>query len=421
MQNSALRSILTTLADKYRSSQDVTAETKEIAAEHETLLSAVRIAFVETELRDALWAIYPVLIDSCPTEALSFVKDSGEVDADTMFVVRCVLSNFIAKAESVWSIDDIKWLDSLLTATPLKESLAIIRIDIGLSEVIKKGNNERVGNFLAQFIVAHRAEHVHLSLFKRTLAMIRSQPSEILGKFLTSCLLSGGVPIMRMAYDAVNVLSIEMKLGAVPDFDQIGKEQAALFVLAERAIGWMSINHDVCVGFVVRCMARMSEEMLKRFDPDFYYLLCLNYPDSVKEELKVLAEEHEKPYYRRIKRMHGQAAKFWKDKSKLGNCAELRPYASMQRDYHEYYVKTMGESNAKAMNNVAFFKLFPVVRMLHGHGTVMYNVDKDGKLQRSTSNLPRHQASVAVPIMSCVGAHSFDARLNQLRLSGVPR
>jgi hypothetical protein len=421
MQDSALRLILTTLVGKYRSNLDVTQETKEIVAEHETLLSAVRIAFTEATLRDALWVLYPVLIDFCPAEALSFVKKSEDIDSNTMFVVRCVLSNFIAKAENVWPVDDIKWLDSLLIVTPLTEMLAIIRIDVGLSEVMKKGNLDRAAKFLVQFIVAHRAEHVRLSLFKRTLAMIRSQPDEILGKFLTSCLLSGIVPIMHMAYDAVNVLSLEMKLGATPDFDQIGKEQTALFVLAERAIGWMSINQDVCVRFVVRCMSRMSEEMLKRFDSDFYYLLCLNYPDLVKGELKALAAEQTKPYYKRIKRMHGQAAKFWRVKSKLGNCAELKPYASMQRDYREYYLKTMGESNAKAMNNLAFIKLFPVVRMLHGHGTVMYNVDKDGKLQRSTSDVKHHQATVTLPMMSCVGAHSFDARLNQLRLLGVPR
>ena len=317
--------------------------------------------------------------------------------------------------------NDNEILDTLLIATPPAEMLTIARIDIGLSELLKRGCEERITEFLAQFIIKHRDEHVRLTLFRRTLMTIRSQSSEVLGRFLTSCLLSGVVPLMRMSYDVIAVLPIEMKLRAAPDFKQIGEEQLTLFVFARRAIGWMVTNQDLCVSFVLDCVSKMSKETLKNFESDFYYLVCLNYPDLVKGELKIRRADCRRDYYKRIKKLHGQAEWFWKEKSKMGNCAELKPYASEQREWQEYYRKTMSDSSAAAMNKTAFLKLFPVIQMLHGHGTVMYDIDKEGEVHKATSKMQRHQASVTLPIMSCVCSHSFDAWLYQLRLCGVPR
>lgn len=307
---------------------------------------------------------------------------------------------------------DVKWLLSeLLKVDPMYKG-TLETISFYLQEVIAKFP-EQAFRFVEDYCVAHKCD---ISMFENLHSELAKCDESLRNQYFTKWLSADSVVLGRSVYKVASYFHMEKPLKINADFGLFRQPNEDDYVLSFlRAIGWLYLMPETCVGFLVSCARLMTEERLKSVFNDFFYLVVINYLDVYKSELKKLScDEQSKAYSKYLEQLAIKAEEWWKRFNAKGECPELFPSMRHRelcaKRRSDIYDKAMREARDKSI----FAQIARNIQLLHGRGWIVPTFTKDGE-QLQESTLKRLSASVRISRLSEVENHTLEMRLLELR------
>lgn len=420
MKDAELRDIVTRIGKGLRANEEVSHDIETLVNDKSLLEKAIVAVLTNEDLFSSASAIVALGLDADAIRCLSLVEERTTPGSEQRAMAQRIVADAIWDAPRKWAEAEYAAMETFLLQTPCDDQLTLLGLDEGLNGGLCSELQTACLMFIERYLTKSRKGCPSLKLFPQTTRGMRKLDGAVLSQLVTRWLLSGNLVLMKAVSELVSGANPpERDLGLNADLTLVNGSQVLLLALAERAIGWMSLNYRTCIGYVISCTVGMTKETLKFFESDFFFMLCINYSMEMKRALGPRKRDCRMGYYKFIKRMLCQAEVFWTKRDKLGQCPELSPTRLMRHEFQVFQSRRFAEANQESMEKAVILKLFPFIHLLHGHGTVTHVYDKDGNLHRDVSYLQHHHASVSLPIMSTVSSQTFESRLYHLRLWGV--
>ena len=307
---------------------------------------------------------------------------------------------------------DVQWSLSEFLKVDLKHKGILENISFYLQKVVAKFPLQAF-EFIENYCVEHRCD---ISVFEDLYPEFAKCDESLRNRYFTKWLSADAVVPGRNVYKVASYFHMEKSLKIKADFGLFEQPHEDDYVLSFlRAIGWLYLMPETCVGFLVSCVSLMTEEGLKSVYDDFFYLVVINYLDVYKSELQTLPrEDQSKAYFTYLEQLAHKADEWWARFKAKGECPELFPnmrhrelYAKQRR---EIYNSAMSEARDKSI----LAQIARNIQLLHGRGWIVPTFTSEGeKLQES--NLKRFSASMRISRLSEVGNHTLETRLFELR------
>lgn len=307
---------------------------------------------------------------------------------------------------------DVRWSLSEFLKVDLKHKGILENLSFYLQEVIGKFPAHAF-EFIENYCVEHKCD---ISVFENLYSELAKCDESLRNRYFTKWLSADAAVLGRSVYRAASYLHMEKPLKIKADFGLFKQPNEDDYVLSFlRAIGWLYLMPETCVGFLVSCACLMTEKRLKSVFNDFFYLVVINYLDVYKSELQKLSrDERTKAYFQYLEQLSIKADEWWKRFNAKGGCPELFP--SMR--HRELYAKRRGDIYGKAMKEARdksiFAQIARNIQLLHGRGWIVPTFTKDGE-QLQESTLKQFSASVRISRLSEVENHTLEMRLLELR------
>ena len=307
---------------------------------------------------------------------------------------------------------DVKWSLSEFLKVDLKYKGILGNISLYLQKVIAKFP-ALAFEFVENYCVEHRCD---ISVFEDLYPELAKCDESLRNRYFTKWLSADAVVLGRNVYKVASYFHMEKPLKIKADFGLFEQPYEDDYVLSFlRAIGWLYLKPETCVGFLVSCASLMTEEGLRSVHNDLFYLVVINYLDVYKSELQTLPRtEQSKAYFTYLEQLASEADAWWNRFKAKGECPELFPNmrhrelcAKLRSDI---YNSAMSEARDKSI----LAQIARNIQLLHGRGWIVPTFTSDGeKLQEST--LQRFSASMRISRLSEVENHTLETRLMELR------
>ena len=307
---------------------------------------------------------------------------------------------------------DVKWSLSEFLKVDLKHKGILENISFYLQKVIVKFPAQAF-EFIENYCVEHRCD---TSVFEDLYPELAKCDESLRNRYFTKWLSADAVVLGRSVYKVASYFHMEKPLKIKADFGLFEQPCEDDYVLSFlRALGWLYLKPETCVGFLVSCASLMTEDGLRSVHNDFFYLVVINYLDVYKSELQTLPRtEQSKAYFTYLEQLASEADAWWNRFKAKGECPELFPNMRHRelcaKRRSDIYNSAMSEARDKSI----LAQIARNIQLLHGRGWIVPTFTSDGeKLQEST--LQRFSASMRISRLSEVENHTLETRLLELR------
>lgn len=272
---------------------------------------------------------------------------------------------------------------------------------------------ERVFSFIEDYTVKHSCS---ITIFDGVIDSIAKCDELLRNQYFTRWLESDSICVARNVYEIASHLQPEKSLNIQVVFaahEQCSDER--LLVLFLRAIGWLYLFPETCVGFLVSCAQKMGISVLKSVFHDFFYLIVLNYLSEYKQALKQLpSHERRMPYYKYLKKLELFADQWWGKLSTAGECRELFPSVRHKELHSKRLAGLFAKATKDARANSILSHIARNVDILHGRGWIVSTQTAEGE-QMQESLLQHISSSFRISRLSEIASHTLEIRLSELR------
>ena len=272
---------------------------------------------------------------------------------------------------------------------------------------------EKVFIFIENYSRAHSCS---VTVFDNIIGAIANSDEVLRNTYFTRWLASDSIFVARNVYEIVSHVRLETTLHINVVSAQPAKyTDEELLLLFLRAIGWLYLMPETCIGFLISCAQQMHEESLKSVHDDFFYLVVLSYVDEYVQALKQVPKGDERqPYYKYLKKLKSDALRWWKRLKAAGECLELSPSIRHKELYAKHRSDVYGKAMKEARDNSILSHIAHNICLLHGRGWIVPVHTKDGETMED-SLLKRFSASIRVSRLSEIEEHTLETRLAELR------
>lgn len=307
---------------------------------------------------------------------------------------------------------DVKWSLSEFLKVDLKHKGILENVSFYLQDVVGKFPVQAF-EFIESYCVEHKCD---ISVFENLYSELAKCDEILRNQYFTKWLSADAAELGRSVHKIASHLHMEKALKIKADFGLFKQPNEDDYVLSFlRAIGWLYLMPETCVGFLVSCARLMTTERLKSVFNDFFYLVVINYLDVYKSELQKLSRDEQiQTYFKYLEQLAIKADEWWERFNAKGGCPELFP--SMR--HRELCAKRRSDIYNKAMKEARDKSIFAQIarntQLLHGRGWIVPTFTEDGE-QLQESTLKRFSASVRISRLSEVENHTLEMRLLELR------
>lgn len=273
---------------------------------------------------------------------------------------------------------------------------------------------EKVLSFMETYCLDHSCT---VTIFDGAIRAIANCDETLRNKYLTRWLASDSVFVARNVQEIASGVRPDkaLEIKAVFASSEEGTDDF-LLLLFYRAIGWLYLLPETCVGFLISCACQMRNiECLKSTYSDFFYLVVVNYLDEYRQALNhIPACKRHAPIYKYLRKLALDAEEWWKRLDAAGKVPELYP-SIRHKELHakrqaEIYGKVMEEAHEKSFLS----QIAHDIRLLHGRGSIT-PVYTEGGENLQESLLHRFNVSVRISRLTEIEGHTLEIRLRELR------
>ncbi len=273
---------------------------------------------------------------------------------------------------------------------------------------------EKVFSFIENYSREHSC---NITVFNDIIGKIANCNETLLNRYCTRWLASDSNSVARNVYEIVSHVRPDKTLRINAVFDSCKEStDEILLLIFYRAIGWLYLVPETCVGFLISCACKMHKiEFLKSAYNDFYYLVVLNYIDEYKQELnKIPTCDRHTPNYKYLRKLASDADRWWKRFKSAGECPELYPSIRHKELYSKQQAEVYGKAMKEAHDNSILSQIAHNIYLLHGRGWIVPTQTGEGE-RMEESLLKRFSASVRIPRLAAIEGHTLETRLAELR------
>lgn len=286
-----------------------------------------------------------------------------------------------------------------------------------LSFYLQKLLNVCPGKVFA-FIETYCRDHsCNVTIFNGLIHAIANCDETFRNRYLTRWLSSDSMSDAGNVHEIVSGVrpGKTLMIRAVFDSCEECTDEILLFLFL-RAIGWLYLMPETCVGFLVSCACQMRKiECLKSIYGDFFYLVILNYLDEYKQTLdKIPACDRRTAVFKYLKKLELEGERWWKRLKDAGELPELSPSIRHKELHAKRQKEVYGKAMEEVQKNSLLSQIAHNVFLLHGRGSITPVYTAEGEsLQESL--LQHFSASVRIPMLSEIEGHTLAIRLLELR------
>ena len=315
-----------------------------------------------------------------------------------------------AKQQSIESID--AWLSTFVRVDPQYKGI-IENLSYYLHELLDICP-EKVFAFVENYSREHSC---NITVFNEIISKIAASDETLRNKYFTRWLASESISVARNVYEIVSHVRIDTQLRISVAFEPATKcSDEQLLLLFLRAIGWLYMMPETCIGFLVSCACKMGTvECLKSVYADFFYLVVLNYIDEYKRVFEqVPACDRQAPCYEYLRELAIDADKWWEQFKAAGACPELSPSIRHKELYAKHRSEVYGKAMKEARDMSILSHIAHNICLLHGRGWIVPVHTEDGE-KMEESLLKQFSASIRISRLSEIEEHTLETRLAELR------
>lgn len=315
-----------------------------------------------------------------------------------------------AKKQSIESVD--AWLSTFVKVDPQHKG-SVENLSYYLLELLDICP-EKVFAFVENYSQEHSC---NITVFNEIISKVAVSDETLRNKYFTRWLASDTISVARNVYEIASHVRPDTSLRINVVFDQPVKySDEQLLLLFLRAIGWLYLMPETCLGFLISCACKMGTvECLKSVYGDFFYLVVLNYIDEYKRLLEQIpACDHHAPCYGYLRELAIEADKWWERFKSVGTCPELSPSIRHKELYAKHRSEVYGKAMKEARDNSILPHIAHNICLLHGRGWIVPVHTEAGK-KMEESLLKRFSASIRVSRLSEIEDHTLETRLAELR------
>ena len=238
-------------------------------------------------------------------------------------------------------------------------------IDYGLSQLLKKGEQEKAIRFLEELLLAHPGK-LTLKVFDSAARDIRAS-GPLISKVLTRWFLRGEPTLCDGVHEICGThhggdLHIEIDPAELKPLDLVH-----VMFIARKAIGYFFMKPVTAASVVISLMRLApSDEVLHELGELLLNPLLMNYTGSMREYVAKQAGRESGKVKETIDKALASIEKYLEDLRGVPSLPALHPSQAQRESYRRHMAETMAESMRAAEKKSVFFGLFTRSTLLYG-------------------------------------------------------
>ncbi|NJS13623.1 MAG: hypothetical protein HC788_02165 [Sphingopyxis sp.] len=286
-------------------------------------------------------------------------------------------------------------------------------LDVGLSQLVKSGQGQRVSEFLEGIFQAH-PDALSFKQFDSVGYALMSSERVLAEDMAVRWLMCGNQDLASAISSLLQGSTQNPTLFEVDIAPYSLSDNEALF-LARKAVGWFFFHPITAASLIICILRSVKGAMAETIGDLLFEPLLLNYSGELREHLSARIKgpkDRAKPH---IRRAVAKLDAYLDDLRAIGFVEELEPSESERLIERKQQSEQIRQIQKLAEQSSVLLPLISKSIVLHGNGSIGYRRGADGKLQRHAMKMGGFSTSWEAPRLQAIDPFGVEMQLRQFR------
>lgn len=289
----------------------------------------------------------------------------------------------------------------------------INQIDLYIYKKISELNAINIAE-LFEYILSNNSNSLDVGVLTNSLRRLREKEyEEVLSTIFTRWLLKREFIYCLSAVKlGKTTITSQIKIG----FDKKQIKTEDLTYLANKAIGWFSLQPLTSLSLILSILPMCSESEIITIKKNTFNFIALNYSSQTRSFLEEHSNSSDKNTIAFIKYINQQLESFLEDFNSLHEIKELRPNTKQRIEYANYQQKLFDEASSEPKEEFFFSSLFTKRITLYGNKFIHKQQNSNGETVRQVMPFSEMSHSIDFPSLANLTPHTQEYCLRLLKI-----